>query len=72
MAETRIATLGIVEEMRSMKVGDVVKFPLSVYNYSSVRATPSGPLLNERVNEGKRWKTRVNYIDKCVDVTRTA
>lgn len=72
MAEIRIATLGIAEEMRSMKVGDVVKFPLSEYNYTSVRATPAGALVNERVNEGKRWKTKVNYSDKCVDVTRTA
>lgn len=67
----RIATLGIADEFRKMEVGDIVQFPLSHYNYNSVRATPSTTLVPDRV-AGKRWKTRVNYDDKCTEVTRIA
>lgn len=67
----RIATLGIVEEFRSMKVGDIVRFPASKYKASSIRATPSGALFNEQI-EGKRWKTRLDRDNKCIEVTRTA
>ena len=68
----RIAALGITEEFKSMKVGETVRFPLSKYKYSTIRATPSTSLVNERVEEGRSWKTKINYDDKCVDVTRTA
>lgn len=67
----RIATLGIAEEMRNMEIGDVVRFPFVKYNYNSVRATPSTTLVPDR-SDGKRWRTRVNYDDKCTDVTRLA
>lgn len=67
----KIATLGIAEEMRLMKVGDVVQFPLSRYNYNSIRSTPSTTLVNDRV-EGKKWKTKINFDDKCVEVIRIA
>lgn len=67
----RIASLGITEEMRNMNVGDVVLFPLDRYNYNSVRATPSTSLVPDRA-EGKRWKTSVNYEQKCTEVTRIA
>ncbi len=67
----RIATLGIAEEMRNMEVGEVVQFPLEKYNYNSVRATPSTTLVPERAS-GKRWKTKVNYDDKCTEVKRLA
>lgn len=67
----RIATRGIAEEMRDMEVGDVVSFPLDKYNYNSVRATPSTTLVPERA-KGAKWRTRVNYEDKCTEVTRTA
>lgn len=67
----KIATGGISDEMRKMDVGDVVLFPLEKYNYNSVRATPA-TLMQERVIEGKRWKTGVNYEKKSVEVTRIA
>lgn len=67
----RIATLGIADEFRKMEVGDVVRFPLSNYNYNSVRATPSTTLVPDRA-AGKRWKTRINYDDKCTEVIRIA
>ncbi len=69
--EIKIATRGIAEEMRDMEVGDVVNFPLDKYNYNSVRATPSTTLVPERA-QGAKWRTRVNYEEKCTEVTRTA
>ncbi len=70
--EIRIATLGITEEFRNMEVGETVRFPLSKYKYSTIRATPSTSLVNERVEEGRSWRSKINYTDKCVDVIRTA
>lgn len=67
----RIASLGITEEIRRMGIGDVVQFPLSQYNYNSIRATPSTSLVNERL-EGKRWRTKINFDNKCVEVIRIA
>lgn len=67
----RTAVLGIVEELRNMKVGDIVQFPLEQYNNTSVRAAPSSALVLERAN-GKRWRTRVNYAEKCTDVIRVS
>lgn len=64
--------MGIADELRDMQVGDVVRFPLNKYNYNSIRSTPSTSLVNERAEEGREWKTKINYEDKCVDVTRTA
>ncbi|ROT10391.1 hypothetical protein ED388_04520 [Muribaculaceae bacterium Isolate-007 (NCI)] len=70
--ELRIATLGITEEFRNMGVGETVRFPLSRYKYSTIRATPSTSLVNERIEEGRSWKTQINYDEKCVDVIRIA
>ena len=67
----RIATMGIADEFRNMKIGDIVQFPLATYNYNSVRATPSTTLVPDRA-AGKKWKTRVNYDEKCTEVIRTA
>lgn len=67
----REATRGISEEFRSMDVGEIVRFPVSKYRYSTIRSTPSASLVNERM-EGKRWKTRVDYPNKCIEVTRIA
>ncbi|MBD5231910.1 MAG: hypothetical protein HDS66_07150 [Bacteroidales bacterium] len=67
----RIATLGITEEFRKMKLGEVVRFPCDKYKYNSIRSTPSTSLVNEMM-EGKRWKTKLNFEDKCVEVTRIA
>ena len=72
MANTkRIATLGIAEEFRKMKVGEIVQFPFEKYNYNTIRSTPSTSLVPDRA-VGKNWKTRVNYEDKCTEVIRTA
>lgn len=67
----RTAKLGIAEEFRNMNVGDIVQFPTDKYNYSTIRSTPGSSLINERMN-GMRWKTRVDYENKCIEVTRTA
>lgn len=67
----RTATLGIAEEFRRMEIGEVVQFPTAQYNYNSIRATPSTTLVNERL-EGKKWRTKINFDDKCVEVTRLA
>lgn len=67
----RTATLGVAEEFRRMEVGDVVQFPSPKYNYNTIRATPSSSLINDRM-EGKRWKTKLNFDKKCVEVTRIA
>lgn len=67
----RIATRGLTEEMRDMKVGQMVRFPLDLYNYNSVRATPSTSLVLDRV-AGKKWKTKLNFDEKSTDVTRIA
>lgn len=67
----RIATLGIADEMRSMEIGDMVRFPFERYTYNSVRVAPSSTLVPERAN-GKRWRCRINYEEKSTDVTRIA
>lgn len=66
---TRVAYRGIADEMRDMQVGQIVQFPLDKYNYNSVRATPSTTLVPERAG-GKKWRTRVNYDEKCTEVIR--
>lgn len=67
----RIATQGITEEFRNMEVGDIVRFPTDQYKYTTIRSTPGGALINERMN-GKQWKTRIDYENKCIEVTRIA
>lgn len=67
----RTATLGIAEEFRRMVVGEVVQFPLAQYNYNSIRSTPSTSLVPERM-EGKQWKTKLDFDNKCVEVIRIA
>lgn len=67
----REATLGIAEELRNMEIGDVVQFPIPKYNYNSVRTAPGTTLVAERI-EGRRWKSKMDYDNKCAVVTRTA
>ena len=67
----KIATLGIADELRRMKIGDVDKFPMSQYRYNSVRACPSTSLAEEQCN-GKNWKTRLDREERCVFVTRVS
>lgn len=70
--EVKVATLGMAEEFRNMSVGEVVEFPLARYNYNSVRSTPATALINEQIEEGKRWKTKLDKERRSVIVTRTA
>lgn len=65
----RTAELGIAEELRNMKVGDVVQFPIPKYNYNSIRSSPFTTLINETL-EGRKWKNRVDYNNGNVVVTR--
>lgn len=67
----RIATIGIADEFRRMEIGEVVRFPMSQYNYNTIRATPSTTLVKERI-EGMRWRTKINFDDRCIEVTRIA
>lgn len=67
----RTATRGIAEELRDMEVGDSVNFPLTKYNYNSVRTTPGSTLVMERIN-GQKWRSQLDIENKCVKVTRTA
>lgn len=68
---TRTATLGIAKELRNMEVGDVVKFPLPQYKYTSIRTMPSTALVNEQM-EGRKWTARLDRVNKCVFVTRVS
>ncbi len=69
---TRIATRGIAAEARDMKVGDVVRFPLDNYNYNSIRSAPNSTLMPDRISSGKRWKTKLDWEDRVVDLIRIA
>lgn len=65
----REAQGGIAEELRSMEVGETVQFPIPKYNYNSVRTAPGTTLISERL-EGRRWKHKLDYDNRCVTVTR--
>lgn len=67
----REATLGITEEFRKMKIGEVVSFPFSRYKYTSVRVTPSSTLVNERA-EGAHWSVTCDMDNKCAYVRRVS
>lgn len=67
----RIATGGIAEEMRKMEVGEMIRFPFSERTYNSVRNCRCTTLVPDR-SEGKEWRIRLNWEEKCTDVTRTA
>ncbi|MCM1142783.1 MAG: hypothetical protein NC453_29795 [Muribaculum sp.] len=61
----------IAERFRKMKVGEVIHFPFSEYNPSTIRSTPASSLLKE-VSEGYKWRTKANITDKCIDVIRVS
>lgn len=67
--EPRLASLSATEEMRKLKVGDVVVFPAAYYNCNSIRSLPSTSLFNETI-EGRKWTTRVDRNNKGVAVLR--
>lgn len=69
--EARIAKLGIAEELRNMEVGDIVQFPVTKYNYNSIRSSPTTSLIVEKL-EGRRWRTRMDYDTGNAIVTRIA
>lgn len=64
------AEFGITEEFRRLAVGEIVLFPLASYNYTTIRATPGGVLVKEKVTEGRGWRTKVDYDNKSVAVIR--
>lgn len=66
----RTATLGVAEEFRKLKVGEVISFSMLDYNANTVRNTPSSSMLNERAKTGKKWITSTNMEDKCIYVVR--
>ncbi|MBJ2189113.1 MAG: hypothetical protein JFR41_10885 [Muribaculaceae bacterium] len=61
----------IADKFRNMKVGEVIQFPLSEYNPSTIRSMPAASLLKE-VSEGCKWRTRANIPEKCIDVIRVS
>ncbi len=65
----KIATLGIADEFRKMDIGDIVHFPLDKYNYNTIRSAPNTSLVQDRL-QGKKWKTKINYDERCVEVCR--
>lgn len=67
----RIAEKGITEEFRNMKVGEVVRFPVPRYNYNTIRQVPYTSCVNESF-EGRKWQTRKDIDNKCIEVTRIA
>ena len=70
--KVKVATGGIAEELKKMEVGDTVSFPLPKYKYNSVRSATCTGSIDERVVNGKRWKTNLDSENKLVNVTRTA
>lgn len=65
----KIASGGVAEECRNLGVGETIAFPVPKYNPNTVRNTPSGALLKERI-DGKKWLTSLSFEDSCVYVTR--
>lgn len=69
--EPRVATADIAVEFRRFNVGDIVLFPMSEYNYSSVRAAPASIMGKQMVENGYKWSTTLDYGNKSVAVIRT-
>ena len=65
----RKATLSIPAELRKLEVGEEVAFPITDYNYNTIRQAPSNSLLKEKM-DGWDWKTRKDFETKCIIVTR--
>ena len=66
------ATLGVTEEFRRLKIGEIVLFPISSYNYQTIRSAPGTSMVPEVLNEGRQWKTRLDKANKSVAVLRIA
>lgn len=64
------AMLGVADEFRKLNVGDIVLFPIAAYNYQTIRSTPSTTLVPERINEGRKWTTKLDKDNKSVAVLR--
>lgn len=67
----KIATDTIAGEIRSLSVGEVVRFPVPKYKISSVLSAVGATLADLRA-EGRRWKTKRDSEYRFIDVTRTA
>ncbi len=59
----------IKDEFVKMKVGDIVLFPVSDYNYNTLRGTAIHSLL-ELTMEGRRWSTTLDRSNKSCAVIR--
>lgn len=66
------ATLTVTEEFRRLEVGEIVLFPISSYNYQTIRSAPGTTMVPEVLNEGRQWKTRIDKANKSVAVLRVA
>ena len=72
VGDVRWAASGIAPEFRSMSVGDIVLFATDKYNYQSIRSTPGTVMVQERMQDGREWTTRVDYANKVVAVMRVS
>lgn len=72
LSKPKWATLGVAEEFRQMKVGDVLLFPVEEYAYSTIRSAPNSSLVKESMIEGRRWTTVKDSDNKCITVLRIA
>lgn len=72
IVKPRMAKLGVAEEFRRLKVGEIVLFPIDSYNYQTIRSTPATSMVPEAMNEGRQWKTRLDKANRSVAVIRIA
>ena len=63
------AQLGIADELKGMKVGEIILFPIPKYNYQSIRSSPSTSAV-DKLLEGWRWSTSLDRKNKSVAVLR--
>lgn len=68
----RWAVFGVTVEFRKLQVGDIVLFPIDSYNYQTIRSTPGTTMVPEMLNEGRKWKTKLDKDNKSVAVLRIA
>lgn len=66
------ATVNVSTEFRNLEVGEIVLFPIDSYNYSTIRATPGTSMVPEVLNEGRKWRTKLDKENKSVAVIRIA
>ena len=57
-------------ELKAQGVGDISLFPVSEYQPSTIRSTPSASLFDLQVNEGRVWRTKQDRPNKAIAVIR--